>query len=82
MKLRMKDPADLFAAVVVAALLVLTAWGNAIALLAFSAIALVVLLAARNLRGKLGSSRGRLVFAIGVAMAVGIASAFILSRTH
>jgi hypothetical protein len=41
MKLSIKDPGQVFTGVVVAVLLILTAWGNATALLVFSATVLV-----------------------------------------
>jgi hypothetical protein len=82
MKLNMKDPGQVFTGVVVAALLILTAWGNATALLVFSAIGLAVWLVAPSLRGQIPLRRGLLGGVISFVVAVGIASVLILSRGH
>jgi hypothetical protein len=80
MKLTMKYLARVLAGVVVAVLLVLTAWGNAVALLAFSAIGLAVWVAVPGLRRQIGLPRGLLAGAVSVAVACGVAILLILSR--
>lgn len=80
MKLDMKNSADVF--VVVAALLILTAWGNATAMLVFSAIALAAWIVVPAFRGQTSFRRGLLAGAVSVAVAVAIASVMILSRSH
>jgi hypothetical protein len=59
--------AEMFTAVVIGALLVLTAWGNAIAMLAFSAFALAVWFVVPGLRGDTSVRRWLLVGAVTVA---------------
>ncbi len=68
-----------FSAVVIAAFLILTAWGNATAMLVVSAIGLIVgilLFRGRTRR------RGLLAAALGVAVAAAIPIVISLSRGH
>jgi hypothetical protein len=82
MKRNIKDPESAFVVVVVAVLLILTAWGSAIGLLVFSAVALAVWLLVPRLRGQIELRRGIVVGAVSVAVAIGIACAIVLSRSH
>jgi hypothetical protein len=82
MKLNMKDPGQSFMGVVIAGLVILTAWGNAIALLTFSTIGLAVWFAAPSLRRQIPFGRGLLAAVISAVLAAGIASALLLSRSH
>lgn len=72
MKLDMKSPVQIYSSVVIAALLILTAWGNAMAMLLFSAIAAAVWMVVPGIRGQASFGRSLLAGAIGVAIAVGL----------
>lgn len=74
----MKNAADIFSGVVIAALVILTAWGNAIAMLVFSAVALVAWFVVPRWRGHASFTRGLLAGTI--SFAVGFAVAMFLSR--
>ena len=80
MKLNMSNSAQVYSAVVVAALLILTAWGNAIAMLIFSAIAAAAWIVVPDIRGQIPIRRGLLTGAVGVAVAAVVACLMVLSR--
>jgi asparagine N-glycosylation enzyme membrane subunit Stt3 len=69
----MKNADDAFAAIAVSLLLILTAWGNAIAMFAVSAIGLVIafiVFKGRTFRGSLLAATVGLVTAAAVALAM------------
>lgn len=80
MNFKAQQPDHVFAALVLTTFLVLTALGNAIALLIFSVIALALWLAVPPLRGKVPFSRG-LVTGVG-SFVIAIAVAYWLNRSH
>jgi len=59
---------EVFTSVVLAALLILTAWGSAFAMLVFSATALLAVIALPCLRGRLPPRDGLLVGLLGAAV--------------
>jgi len=76
---KMKNADDLLAAVFVAALLILTAWGNAIVMFAVSAIGWV---AGLLFFGNRARSGGLLVAVVGFAVGAAIAIAIRLKRSY
>ena len=72
MTLNTRCPADTFSGVVVAVLLILTAWGNAIAMLIVSAIAAATWIVVPRIRGQTPIRRGVLAGGIGAAIAFAI----------
>lgn len=82
MRINTKEPQHIFTAVVFAALLILTALGNAIALLVFSVVALISWLAVPKLRGQVPFRRSLVAGLVSFAVAVGVAVVLFLSRGH
>lgn len=82
MKLNMRSSAHVFSAVVVPALLLLTAWGNATAMLVFSIIASAAWILVPGIRGQSPFRRGVLSGVVSVAVAVAMSCVMILSRGH
>lgn len=80
MKLNPNGAADVLAIMIIGALLVLTAWGNAAAMLIFSAIGLLAGFIVPRLKGTSSLHHHLLAATIGATVAVAIASVFILSR--
>ena len=80
MKLNMRSTSHFYSAFVVAGLLILTAWGNAIAMLIFSAIAAAAWIVVPSIRGQTPIRRGLLAGTVGVAVAVVIGCLMALSR--